>query len=179
MFGRFLLICAVGALLFFVGHVEYLRFKTCEAECFREQHHDVQLAQSTICTDPEIRANYKRAGTVDCDKAEGRLLLTPRECGLKRWVTQSELARLWTMMTDSYWALLGFMVPVIGIFLYLIINGIFDERRDERMFEKQKDFLRQMREFSEQQQHHEAPVKRLISPIRKKRKNEDSEFYIA
>jgi len=154
----------------FLGHLEYLRLVTCLEVCNQQQVHDFELSESTLCRNLELRINYQKAGTLNCDMAEARLKFTPKQCALRNWFAESELVRLWGMMTISYWHLLGLIVPITFVIFKVLIGEIFAERREKRFLQKQDEYLQKMRSFTETQRLQDRPLQLGYSRKAKKRK---------
>ncbi len=106
------------AVLYFVGHHEYARYRHCAADCTSDWDADVRLLRSDICSDPEMRLLFQGAGTVDCDKAERRTRFSPAVCASERWRRDSNLMAVWSTLTSSYLALVGVIVPVAMVAAY-------------------------------------------------------------
>jgi len=104
-------------LLLLIYQSEHILLQHAYFDCFIQQEKDNELLQRDICMDFHDRLKFKE--TVDCDGAEKRLRLNIYMCTLQMWASRTQITHVYHMITGSYWGLLGFLLPMIGWFLYL------------------------------------------------------------
>jgi len=177
---RFLFLLSVLMLVGFVGNLEYIRYTICLALCHEQQQHDLELSENVICRDWQLRKNYMDAGTVNCDMAEARLRFTPKQCALRKWFSESELVRMWQLLTSSYWALLGLILSLLTVFLRFIFAERRERHRDKEISTARREYLKEMRDFMDTQRIRDAELPALAySGKSKKRKKEHDSYSFA
>jgi amino acid permease len=96
---------------------EHILFHHAYFDCQVQQEKDTELLSRDICIDYHDRLKFKE--TVDCDGAEKRLRLNIYMCTLQLWANRTSITHIYHLLTGSYWGLLGFLLPILGWFLYL------------------------------------------------------------
>lgn len=124
-----------------LGYTIYLherhRYDLLLYECTVQHRKDLDLLAEDTCNNLEKRLHFQHL--VDCAGAERRAISAPpAQCAAQAWRAQSHIMQLWTLMTDSYWSVLGIMLPLCMWFIWLW----FRERSEDKWFrllaEKQK-----------------------------------------
>lgn len=126
---NYLVIMVVLCLVAFVGWHELHRYNDCLDDCLEQAEKDYELLQRDVCQSAHDRVKF--GSMIDCDGAQRRLRLEPRMCALHKWRLESQLMHVYSIMTQSYWAILGWGVPLMGFCLFLWSQ----ERREEKWVE--------------------------------------------
>lgn len=95
---------------------QYDAINNARHECHAQFQKDLQLLSRDVCVDKLDRINFD--SMVDCKGAEQRQRQTMPVCTVLRWFNKTDLVNIYRKLTDSYWAILGFVLPTIFILLH-------------------------------------------------------------
>lgn len=121
---------------------EHILIQHAYFDCMVQQEKDEELLSRDICTDYHDRLKFK--DTVDCDGAEKRLRLHIVMCTLQLWAKKTSITHVYHMITGSYWALLGVLLPIMFWILYLyswerreknVLNAFKKKKKEFKMLE--------------------------------------------
>ena len=137
---KILLTCVfLICILFVAGDYQYIRYSQFVNFCKHERLSDLLLIKGA-CRD--TRLNSIRS---ECEKVKHRLRLEPAQCARSKMINKSELMRLWLILTNSYFGVLGFVLTLIlPVMLYSIskcVTGWFDEKKAKRYLDEQVKFV--------------------------------------
>ena len=96
---------------------ELHRYNQCLEQCNEDHQRDFALLEQDICQSAYKRIQFK--DRVDCEGAERRIKVSVRDCALHKWRLESHLMHILSTMTHSYWAILGWTLPLGGFFMWL------------------------------------------------------------
>jgi hypothetical protein len=85
-------------------------------ECYSEREKDISLLSREVCIDQRDRLKFSKS--VDCSGAESRTKVPIFICTIKTWIVKTDLVKIYTTLTDSYWSILGFVLPIMAIVIY-------------------------------------------------------------
>lgn len=120
--GLIVMLCLVA----FVGWHELHRYNECLHDCLEQAEKDYELLQRDVCQSAHDRVKF--GGMIDCDGAQRRLRIEPKMCAWHKWRLESQLMHVYSLMTQSYWSILGWSVPLLCFFLFLWSQ----ERREDK-----------------------------------------------
>lgn len=121
-------------------------------ECWKKHTANKNLLGSELCRNPHQRLQYGNAGTVDCDRAERELLLSPNQCAFKLWWKQTEIVNMYNRIAGSYWTLMGIFLPLVMLAMYLYSKHVRERQSEERFYDRQTKFVSQFLPLKQQQQ---------------------------
>lgn len=107
----FVVLCA------FIWFHESQRYDFCFHECSEQFNKDIALLDEGICLNARTRLKYQRM--VDCDGAEKRTRVIPRDCAWQKWRSESQIMHVYVLLTGSYWALTLFVLPLCMFGMWL------------------------------------------------------------
>lgn len=96
---------------------EHVRIQHAYYDCIVQTLSDGELIERDVCRNPDDRIRFK--DTVDCDGAERRLRMSNLACTLHSWASQSSVSGVYAKVTESYWTILGIVLPIVMLYLYL------------------------------------------------------------
>jgi len=96
---------------------EHVRIQNCYFDCIVQSVADGELMERDVCRNPDDRIMFK--DNVDCEGAERRMRMSIMACTLHNWATQSSVSHIYHKVTESYWTLLGIVLPILLLYLYL------------------------------------------------------------
>jgi len=158
---KFIIFVFVCAAIVAFGDYQYIRYNQFIELCDSERSSDILLTGS-ICNDSRLKLRN------ECEDAVHRMRLTIEKCARSKLLHESELMRLWKIMTDSYFRILGFVLPVSIIFIYYIVGGFYEERKTNNFMKRQSEFIDKFYLNSAQPPPHRYQM--LENGSRKKRK---------
>ena len=136
---RYLIIAVCCILLFYpIYHNERLKYQHALFDCMETYSANEDLLDSKVCTNLYDRLRHKKAGTVQCDKAEHDNRIVPSDCALQRWWLESEIVHMYHRITSSYWSI----VPLICFAMYLYYRKKMNEWSENKFYEKQEQFVK-------------------------------------
>ncbi len=109
------IIFTVVILVLIYAH-ENARLQHAYHDCIGQFVADSELMSRDVCRHFEDRVMFK--DSVDCEGAEKRLKLSIPVCTLYKWSVESSLSRMFHDLTGSYWALLGLVLPLLGLYMF-------------------------------------------------------------
>lgn len=101
----------------FVWFHETQRYDFCHHECSEQFNKDIALLNEGICINAHSRLKYQRL--VDCDGAEKRMRIMPRDCAWHKWRSESQVMHIYVLLTGSYWSLTMFVMPLCMFAMWL------------------------------------------------------------
>jgi hypothetical protein len=96
---------------------ENARFQHAYHDCLEQNAVDLELTNRDVCTNHEDRLMFK--DSINCEGAERRLRMSVHTCTFYNWASESNISQLYHRLTGNYWALLGVIIPLVGIYMYL------------------------------------------------------------
>ncbi len=114
----------IFSLLLFLIVTQYDEIIKSRQQCYIQRKKDVSLLSRDVCIDKLDRKEFE--GMVDCKQAEERteipLWLYIPFCTIKTWLTRTDIVNIYKTMTDSYWSIIGFVLPISFMILYFWQN---------------------------------------------------------
>lgn len=107
---------ALGPLLVFEG----LRFQTLHQTCKTTQLENERMLSNPLCKDPWQRQLHGPKQEAACKHAEQEMMLSPFSCAWKNLWSQSDLVRVWFMITESYVMVLSVVVPCLITCIFMV-----------------------------------------------------------
>jgi len=96
---------------------EHVRVQHAYYDCITQALTDGELVERDVCVNPDDRMRFK--DSVDCDGAERRMRMSVLACTLHSWASKSSVSDVYGKVTESYWTILGIVLPVLLVYLYL------------------------------------------------------------
>jgi hypothetical protein len=106
----------LGPLLVFEG----LRFNTLHQTCKTTQIENERILTNPLCKDPWQRQLHGPKQEAVCKHAQEEMMLSPFSCAWKNLWSQSELVRVWFMITESYVMILSVVVPCLITCIFML-----------------------------------------------------------
>jgi hypothetical protein len=97
-----------------------LRFSTLHQTCKTTQIENERILSNPLCKDPWQRQLHGPKQEAVCKHAQEEMLLSPFSCAWKNLWTQSELVRVWFMITESYVMVLSVVVPCLITCIFML-----------------------------------------------------------
>jgi hypothetical protein len=113
-------------LLLIISITQYTEIIDARHECHLQRKKDVALLNREVCLDQTDRLHFK--GMVDCASAESRLRMNIPLCTIKTWLSKTDLVTIYNKVTDSYWNILGFVLPILFIILHYWQKDVSERR---------------------------------------------------
>ena len=129
-------IFVIFSILFFLIVTQYDEIIKSRQQCYIQRKKDVSLLSRDVCIDKLDRKEFE--GMVDCKQAEERteipLWLYIPFCTVKTWITRTDIVNIYKTMTDSYWSIIGFFLPLSFMVIYFW--------QKERHYQEDRKYLR-------------------------------------
>lgn len=109
IFILFICLCVI----FVTQYTEIIKAKQ---KCFEQRKNDIALLQREVCLDQQDRVRFK--DMVTCKEAEERTLMNLHLCTIQTWIINTDIVLIYNKLTESYWTILGFVLPIIFFILY-------------------------------------------------------------
>ena len=140
---NYIALLVIVILFAFVWFQESQRYDFCLYECSEQFNKDVALLDEGICLNARTRLKYQRM--VDCEGAEKRTRVMPRDCAWQKWRTESQIMHIYVLLTGSYWSLTLFVMPLCMFGMWLWTKRAQNDKwlnlakeKEKRKREKQK-----------------------------------------
>lgn len=123
---RHLIVLATLLMLWPIFQHEQHKYREYHHECKEQTRRDQNLLLRDVCLDPEDRAEFREM--VDCEGAKKRLQISAQQCALHKWRMSSQVVHLYSTMTQSYWAILGWLLPLLFMFIWYLWKSQQDDK---------------------------------------------------
>ena len=100
-----------------VYFLEHTRLQHAYHDCKKQHASDWELINRDVCTNYEDRILFKES--IDCEGAEKRLRMTITVCTLYTWASESNPSIIYRRLTESYFAIIGIVLPIVLMYIYL------------------------------------------------------------
>lgn len=114
---KYIVVLCLLLVAVFVWFQETQRYDFCFDECSEQFNKDVSLLNEGICLNANTRLRFQQL--VDCEGAEKRVRIMPRDCAWHKWRSESQLMHLYVLLTGSYWSLTMFVLPLCMFGMWL------------------------------------------------------------
>lgn len=102
--------------LLFITITQYTEINDARHECHMQRKKDIELLARDICIDQADRLHFE--SMVDCKGAERRQRQSIPLCTIQHWVMRTDISKIWKKITESYWNILGFVMPIVFMIFY-------------------------------------------------------------
>jgi len=126
--------------LYPIYHNESLKYQHALYDCMETYSANKDLLDSPVCTNLYDRIRHKKAGTVQCDKAEHDNRILPSDCAFQRWWLESEIVHMYRKITNSYWSI----VPLICFAMYLYYRKKMNEWYETNLYDRQEKLVKKI-----------------------------------
>lgn len=118
---------------------ESIRFYSHASECRLAQEQNTLLLQNPLCSDPWQRHVHGPKQEAVCEKARVENQVPFLLCAWQHMWLKGEANRVWLMITESYWMLLGIIVPCLVAAIAMVFwtcekrasrHGMYDFQRE-------------------------------------------------
>lgn len=122
---------------------ESLRFYTHFHECDVAHAQNALLLDNPLCSDPWQLHSHGPKQQAVCAKAKAENQVSVISCAWQHMWLRGEVYRIFTMITESYWMLLGFIVPCMLAFIYLWFWSSNERASRRDMLDMQREMYRE------------------------------------
>ena len=122
---------------------ESLRFYTHFRECDVAHQQNALLLDNPLCSDAWQRHSHGPKQEAVCAKAAVENQVSVMSCAWQHMWLRGEVYRIFSMITESYWMLLGFIVPCMLAFIYLWFWSSNERASRKDLMDLQREMYRE------------------------------------